>query len=757
MTFQVVLGALLHDIGKFAQRAGEILGQEDMLAAARCCPLSGNDFSHRHVLHGAKFVKEKLGAAYREAAEAVLYHHRPENADSPRNALLIAVADRLSNGAARPPHDPEALPEAGGARLGSIFTRLEPDHPAPASHFFPLKALCENICNHVPETEPKSDTNGSYADLWARFVAESLRLDVSDEKRLLGQLLSLLEKYTLFMPAVPVGDGQDVTLFHHLKTTAAIAACLAHLAIEETELKDILAALEHGGSNDLMNREAFYLVGSDLSGIQSFIYSVASKGALKGLRGRSVYLAALVEIVAESLLLELGLNPANMIYCGGGHAYFLAPKTQNCISILLSKQNAVNRILNNAHRGGLALAVAWQPVQFSDFIGSAYVDVWERLGAALAREKRRKACLFFTDEASMRSVLGPFESRGDEKACIVCGDCASGTTREEGDEDFRCPLCQSFERLARDVARAQCLAVRLTGTRPAEQHLSDYADILRAVGGSYELRPVTDGCESMILLNRTDFLEEDHRYLGFRFMGKHTPLTDAYLLEDLESLADKARGLKKWGVLRADVDDLGRIMRQGVGGAHNTICRLSVLSHLVGLFFSAQPQLHIHQEPYHKGLSLVYAGGDDLFVIGAWSLLPDLAEAVRRDFSAFTSGAMHLSAGIFLSPSKGYPVYQAAALAGKAESHAKEQGKNRLCLFDAPIPWPYLKTIRDIKDCLVNLLEKKQCPRSLLSMLYAGYEEAACPIRENLALQGLAPVLRPWPADAAPTASCAGN
>jgi CRISPR-associated protein Csm1 len=674
MTFQAVLGALLHDIGKFAQRSGKRPGEEQLSFAPKCCPPSQDGFSHHHVLHGARFVQDKLGAAYQEAADAVLFHHRPESAGRPHNALIVAVADRLSNGAINFSNDPEVLPEADSARLCSIFTRLPVGNQTCLPHFFPVKSLTENIRNHIPEKEQKTE-RGQYTKLWSQFVSESERLDVADENRLLRQLLSLLEKYTLFMPSRPARADNDVTLFHHLKITAAIASCLVHLDLDEAALTNILAALGQGDSNDLLSKEAFYLVGSDLSGIQSFIYSVASKGALKGLRGRSVYLSALVEIVAESLLHELDLNPSNMIYCGGGHAYFLAPKNDSAISILRTKQHAVNQILNDAHKGKLALAVAWQPMRLVDFIASAYVDVWEKLARKLAREKRRKACQFFTDEISTKNILGPFNAQGDEKACTVCGDSASGTSREEGDKDFRCSLCQSFERLSKDVARAQYLAIELTKSSHQKQGFQDCAAILEAVGGSYEFQTETTPSGTAFIINRTDFLQKEDRYLGFRFMGKHTPLRASNQLEDLESLADKAQELNKWGVLRADVDDLGKIMRVGVGGENNTIVKLSLLSHLIGLFFSAQPQLHAHKDPYREGISLVYAGGDDLFVIGAWSLLPGLAEAIQKDFSDFTNGAMDLSAGIFLSPSKGYPVYQAAALAGKAESFAKDEGK----------------------------------------------------------------------------------
>lgn len=722
MTFPVVIGALLHDIGKFVQRAGGRLDEKQRILAARCCPQSQEGFSHHHVLHSAQFITDLLGARYREAADAILYHHRPDTAENPHGAYLLAVADRLSNGLTKPPEDNETLPEAGSAQLCSIFTRLPSGDQKPPPHLFPLTALTEDMRNHIPDKEPKTPKGNPYATLWSHFIAESQRLDVSNEDRLFRQLLCLLEKYTLFIPARPDRDGNDITLFHHLKTTAAIASCLMQLELETSDLSQILAAVEHGGQEDLLAQQAFHLVGCDLSGIQSFIYSVASKGALKGLRGRSVYLSALVEIVAESLLNELGLNPSNIIYCGGGHAYLLVPKSNTAVTILQTKQHRVNQIINDAHKGRLALAIAWQPMRFWDFLGSAYVKVWEALGAELAREKRRKASQFFADETTMKTFLGPFPALGDEKACKVCGDTVSGSAGEEGDEDFRCPLCKSFESLSKEVALAQYAGIRLLRTTPQEKALADCTDILKAIGGSYEFYPESATPEPVLLLNKTDFLETDRRLLGFRFMGKHTPLTENNQLEELESLAGKASGLEKWGVLRADVDDLGKTMRQGVGNENNTIARLSTLSHLIGLFFSAQPQRYIQGASYRRGISLVYAGGDDLFVIGAWSLLPGLAEIIQKDFSAFTSGAMDLSAGIFISPTTGYPVYQAAALAGQAESKAKDKGKSRLCLFNTTIPWTELKGITDIKDSLVTLLAEKECPRSLLAMLYAGYE-----------------------------------
>jgi CRISPR-associated protein Csm1 len=71
------------------------------------------------------------------------------------------------------------------------------------------------------------------------------------------------------------------------------------------------------------------LYSADLSGIQKFIYTVATKGAQKALRSRSFFLELMMEHYADTVLRTCGLSRANLIYSGGGHCYLLLPNTQN--------------------------------------------------------------------------------------------------------------------------------------------------------------------------------------------------------------------------------------------------------------------------------------------------------------------------------------------------------------------------------------------------------------------------------------------
>lgn len=77
------------------------------------------------------------------------------------------------------------------------------------------------------------------------------------------------------------------------------------------------------------DEEMFLLYSMDISGIQSFIYTIGEKGALKGLRARSFYLEIMMEHIVDELLEKLSLSRANLIYTGGGHCYLLLANTDD--------------------------------------------------------------------------------------------------------------------------------------------------------------------------------------------------------------------------------------------------------------------------------------------------------------------------------------------------------------------------------------------------------------------------------------------
>ena len=97
----------------------------------------------------------------------------------------------------------------------------------------------------------------------------------------------------------------------------------------------------------------------------------------------------------------------------------------------------------------------------------------------------------------------------------------------------------------------------------------------------------------------------------------------------------------------------------------------------------------------------IYAGGDDLFVSGAWNEVVEFAFDVYQCFRAYTgqNPDISISGGISIADAK-FPLYQAANESGEAESAAKGNGRDSNGLFGEVFKWDEWLGIDDIN--LVN-------------------------------------------------------
>jgi len=165
-----------------------------------------------------------------------------------------------------------------------------------------------------------------------------------------------------------------------------------------------------------------------------------------------------------------------------------------------------------------------------------------------------------------------------------------------------------------------------------------------------------------------------------------------------------------------DVDSLGDVFRKGLG-EHATLSRMSTLSESLRLFFEGWvPQLCRQHNRIDEGekdkLYLIYAGGDDLFIVGAWSVLPMIAKQIRDDFRQFVGGDhVTLSGGIAIEHQK-FPLYQLAkdakhALDDQAKEFTRPNGgrkKDALCFLQIPVGWERFDEVASWKNELLAML-----------------------------------------------------
>lgn len=634
----LILGAVLHDIGKFHQRTG---------------------IRRRHAEVGAEFldrseVSEKISkvADFTDVRKIVLGHHEPGQYD-----LLVRVvqmADWLSAGERRP-LEQEEVGTPRETPLTSIFSQvLTPGQELP-ERYYPTASL--ELDQKI--IFPRSSVTTDYPSLWEHFISEFPRLPDSTFRAFFESLLFLLQKYTWCVPSAAWRHIPDVSLFNHAKMCAAIAWCLY-------EERDRIDSIERAISQEPKSGEKIaILVGGDLSGIQSFIYTLSSKGVAKGLRGRSVFLGLLTEAIVELIRRELGDLPlCNVVYNSGGHFYLLAPASQE--SHVSDLQTHIGKRMFDLFGGQIYCTLSSVPLTVADFqVQRATLgERWAELSRQIAEGKGRRFIELMKSDPSR-----VFDPHGAGELSMICQVCHKEISQEnrlevaEWREDAPiCSLCESFERLGDDLKDARYLvANRATGS--AERGALTWWKALEAFGTSFRFVPDSpeSSAEGIYILDDTDFLPAHPAtcVMGFRFVGRANPLDSKGHLRSFEELAEDSDGVERWGLLRMDVDNLGQIFKEGLG-THTSFSRISTLSSMISLFFEGYLN-EICRDLAPNRSYVIYSGGDDSFIVGSWDAIVDLAQTIRKQFAAYVSynPRITLSAGISIEAKK-YPLYKAA-------------------------------------------------------------------------------------------------
>ena len=712
----LIIASLLHDIGKFAQRAGDSVKDEENLIEEYCKEGPHSPPSHFHVIFSKRYIDEFLGDS--RASEFAAGHHFPRQDNFGQN--LIQLADWLSSGERRDRPSEEETRPVKEIPLKSIFSLVKLNGKEGKELYFPPVKVGSPLKDYYPREKSEINAPQGFRELWENFKEESKYLlkDSPFFLLLLSRILHLLEKYTLFIPSAAYREEPEISLFHHLKSTCAIATVLYDVSksskvkggfLEEiTRVKESIRQ-ERWDAQEL-RKERFILLAGDISGIQDFIYSVTSEGALKGLRGRSLYLELLSEVIARKILDEFNLTPCNILHLGGGNFSLLLPNLEDTEEILERLKKDISQRIFEAHRGKLSLILGYLPFSYWYFMKGNFKQVVERLRVVLAMEKRRKF-----KEIMDGKFFSPYPADIDKKqrACEICG--------REIEREGKCNLCESFEELARKISKARYIKIKEKAFTPLTGEVDRWFRLIGSLG--YECRFEESPGKESLILNSTDFLNEG--LAGFKFHPIYVPVNREGDTLTLEDISKRAKGIKKWGILRMDVDNLGKIFTEGLGEYH-TISRYSMLSYMLSLFFSQGVREIVEKD--FKNANIIYSGGDDLFIIAPWNELPELGREIYQNFRKFTGShpALTLSGAFFIAPSPKYPVYQGAIQTGEMEEEAKKGDKDALNFLGMVVEWQEFGELEEIKNYIVALLNPgngKKFPRAFLSLLYSAITE----------------------------------
>lgn len=192
--------------------------------------------------------------------------------------------------------------------------------------------------------------------------------------------------------------------------------------------------------------------------------------------------------------------------------------------------------------------------------------------------------------------------------------------------------------------------------------------------------------------------------------------------------------LKRLGVLRMDVDNLGHLFRDGLGETVRFV-EYSTLSRSLDYFFKGYLNTIWASDPkYQFQTQIIYSGGDDLFIIGRWSSVIDFAKTIKADFQKWVCGneKLTISGGMAMVPPK-FPIVKAAYMAGDAEQAAKthsykEGSKNSFDLLGVPMYWGEgtdweneFALVEKLKERLSTFVTHRKLSRTFLQKIQTLY------------------------------------
>jgi CRISPR-associated protein Csm1 len=295
------------------------------------------------------------------------------------------------------------------------------------------------------------------------------------------------------------------------------------------------------------------------------------------------------------------------------------------------------------------------------------------------------------------------------------------------------------------------------------ENLGDWSDVRRRLAEQMEHRRGTPGFEAAQITASADSHDYFAHELGMKLRdaesagwspenpgrihigeGKHVwsvagstesipfarhaaPSDDGREPASTAALADRAIGLTTWGVLRGDVDNFGIRIRRA-----QTIEEHIQLSVMFKQFFAGELEVLCSMPEFWRKVTVIFSGGDDFAVYGAWDSLIGLARELERLFHRFAETNLKdfagpegktISMALALAPSVDASLGAVFEEAGERLEVAKSADKDCIWLLGRTLEWKQFTEAAELKDSLIKMITDFHCSPQYLRDLCGIYRE----------------------------------
>lgn len=580
--------------------------------------------------------------------------------------------------------------------LTSVFSRITiREQEKPAKKYYPLSA--ETVEASFPIDKPDDKNLKKLAEQFEQELLNLNRHHPSSWEDFIVIFDELTKKYLWCITASDY-EGEDVSLYNQSRIAAAIAACICHCK-KETE-------------------KCYKLVAGDFSGIQKYVFSVANvseSGVAKRLRTRSFYVDITVSVIAQAIIKQFCLTQNHILMLTGGKFYLLLPNLPDSDQRLENMEKEIGDNFYMMFKGQVAVHLAWLSM------GKEGLENYSHSVTEINRQLGEKK-----SRAFQQTLIK--DGKWDEEKFIlahnlkekkICTSCNSELTAKE---NRCCENCRIQTEIGGKLPKTKYIAYYREKTEGAYPIYGNYCI------GLWK----TFKRDHAFLIEQINGKDEKEAVQGFpvkrRFMANYIPADETGEVTTFDKIAESAKGKCKLAVLKADVDNLGYIFADGLRTKEQhfgTISRVNTMSRLLETFFSGYINELISQNSEFQNVYSVFSGGDDLFLIGPWNIMPKLAVEIAEKFHQFAAEnpALTISATVSLF----HPKEHIANLAEISEHTLKrvkntsikevypeKEGRNGVSFMQEIYSWEDLNTQLKIGDLLSKLLKEKQIDASIL-------------------------------------------
>ncbi len=680
---EIIIASWLHDVGKFAQRAGRSELYNKELEGQYCKEQKGGWYSHQHVIYTQGFLEKFRdvlpdGLDVIKITQLAAKHHSPSEYDE----WIVAQGDRLSSGSDRcnilgkEDSGSESLQNDNPVKfyekplIHILFTLKIGDRPASEKAWCKMQPLDEDA---ILSTSSSKIGKDDYDKLWKLFEKDFVELKGLTFEQFLPALDSLLERYWWCIPSATNSDA-DISLYQHAKTTAAFASSLYEFQKDcnkenETELEK-------------SSEKKFLFLKGDVSGIQKYIFDLKSNDdSSKLLRAKSFQIAALGDVIAQNIVLQTGLSEANVITSAGGNFMLLLPNTERIKQILPVIQLETESYFLREFAGKLSVII-------SDGVEASPDDVQQKNAQHLINEighnadlckQRKMQKALQKNGAALSDFYDNLQKFGE---CPKCGIFASGGLNADG-TPRECDNCSALTKVGANLVKSSWLKYKSEKLLPFGQ-MVDVSKSGKKEEKSYASINTYIPGRAVVHLPYTAPRSEDGSLLSFA------------------DIAQKSIGNNKLAMFKADIDNLGLVFSSSLG-KRMSFSRYADMSHKLHYFFSAYYTHFVKSHGYEDKIYTVFSGGDDLCILGSWDAVIQFALDFQKELVKLTNNnpSLTLSAGIALSGAS-VPVAMVAESAedllekSKARTDGGKTVKNAITVFGTTVSW------EEFEECVRN-------------------------------------------------------